>query len=837
MIFLQKKLSNKLYFFIAQGFLITSLFACSPEEKQPSTEIIPNPNKPVASIELRNANNFAIEDEPVYYSFYQLGLTEAKPLEVIEQGSSKKISGQLIDRDGDEQLDGFLFLQNLQPGEQKNLQIQTSDAVNHPAKRTQAEISIKEGGKWEGAKYVGGQFKNVDRLLPPAQYTDHSFYIRYEGPGIESDKIGYRVYLDWRNGFDIFGKKQIEPVLHKVGQDGYDSYHQPADWGQDILKVGESLGAGGFGFWNGTQVDLVKNTRSREAIITNNGELFSAFKICYVDWQVNNQKINLDAHLSVTAGSRLLHVQLTADQRLPNFAIGFVKHPETQLIQGPTNITGSAWTYVASWGKQSLSSPEDQLGMAVIFRRGERLQQTEDKNSYVSVMKDNGGQLDYYFTAAWDKDTDAIKSAEEFKAYLDREIERLTKQPRQEFESQLSQITKQQSLTAERALFWSQSLANSELERKTLRYAYQGWDDYRKQPAEFEYDAVGLQIQALLQLNELKYDPRYWQTAKIVTGSFITETGSIHTYEPDLFSIDLINPGRVLILLEQKTGEKKYRAAVDYLRGRLKLHPRTSEGAFWHRVTYPNQLWLDGVYMGIPFLVQYAAAYETGATRHASFKEAVHEFEITRKHLRNAETGLYIHAFDESRKAEWANPQTGLAPEFWSRGMGWFAMAIVDVLDYLPPKETELRNTMIEIAQEFAAGIVAHQDPETGTWWQITNKPDAIGNYRESTATAMFSYFLAKATHKGYLPDTYKTSAIKAYQGLINEFVSVHTDGKISMDDQCLVAGLGFGRDGSYNYYQTENIVSNDLKGNGPFIMAGVEVAKLLKQQNAVSSQ
>ncbi len=235
--------------------------------------------------------------------------------------------------------------------------------------------------------------------------------------------------------------------------------------------------------------------------------------------------------------------------------------------------------------------------------------------------------------------------------------------------------------------------------------------------------------------------------------------------------------------------------------------------------------------MGMPFLAQYAATYETGEQQHESFKEAVHEFVIAREQLRNPETGLYYHAWDESKQADWADKKTGQASQYWLRGLGWYAMALVDVLDYLPESETELRKTLIDITQELAADLLRYQDAETGTWWQILDKPGAIANYRESSGSAMFTYFYAKALNKGYLPESYRAATMKAYEGLINEFVTLHKDGKISMTDQCLVAGLGFGRDGSYDYYMTERIFANDAKGNGPFIFAGVEIYKLLKKQ------
>jgi unsaturated rhamnogalacturonyl hydrolase len=823
------------------GIFLAALTGCSPEktDEQQATATTPvaqpvTVKHQLATAEITNANNFALQQEAIYFPFYDLGINAqsdaVKSLNVLAGNVAQP--SQTVDTDGDGTLDGLLLAADFNPAEIKSFTISSDPAIAKPAlkKQTQAEISIKEGGEWKGKEYIGGTFKNVQSVTPPPQYTDHSYWIRYEGPGIESDKVAYRVYLDWRNGFDIFGKKTSDVVLQNVGLDGYDSYHLNSDWGVDVLKVGKSLGMGGFGFWNGKSVDLVSLVDTRDAIITNNGDLYSGFKINYNGWQINNQKVDLDAHFSMNAGSRLVNVKLKASQQLPNLAIGLVKHSGTTLIEGNQNVSGYAWTYVASWGKQSLSGENDHLGMAVIFRRDDRSEQTTDENSYVSVMKDKGGELEYYFLAAWEHELDGIKTEADFKAYLDHEVERLTKAPRVRFESTLSADAKKKPINAEAALKWAKGLADSELERKTLNYHYQGWDEYRKRPGKFEYDVVGMQIHALQELDSISPNPAYQKALETVTGSYIRDDGHIHTFEPDLFSIDLTKPGQMVILLEQRTKQEKYRKAVDFLRENLKRHPRTSEGAFWHRATYPNQLWLDGVYMGMPFLAQYASLYETGEQQHESFKEAVHEFVIARNQLRDPQTGLYFHAWDESKQAPWAHKEHGRASQFWARGIGWYAMALVDVLDFIPESETELRKTLIDISVELAADILRYQDAETGTWWQIIDKPGGIANYRESTASAMFTYFYTKAVNKSYLPESYREVAIKSYQGMINEFVTLHADGKVSMNDQCLVAGLGFGRDGSYDYYMTERIVSNDAKGNTPFILAGVEMYKLLKK-------
>jgi unsaturated rhamnogalacturonyl hydrolase len=252
--------------------------------------------------------------------------------------------------------------------------------------------------------------------------------------------------LDWRNGFDIFGKRVVEPVLQQVGQDGYNAYHSMQDWGMDILKVGTSLGAGGYGFWDGEQVKIVQNTSGRSASIINNGPLYSSFKIHYKDWKINGQTLDLDAQLSMTAGSRLVETRLSLSEDLPNLVIGFVKHENTELILGDRAIPDDAFTYLASWGPQSLAG--DQLGMAVFFQRGDFTKMVEDQNSYAALMHTDEKALSYFFAAAWEGEHDkGIASKEAFLAWLEQEAERLSHSPDVQFGNILSGETIQQEMT------------------------------------------------------------------------------------------------------------------------------------------------------------------------------------------------------------------------------------------------------------------------------------------------------------------------------------------------------------------------------------------------------
>ncbi|MDP4536816.1 glycoside hydrolase family 88 protein [Alkalimonas collagenimarina] len=807
--------------------ILTALIGCDNQSTLPTHSEQPDPNSSVlwiASLEVHNPSEFARPDQPLLVPFADLGLTTAEATALVAKRQGQLIPSQLIDHSGDGEKDTLYLHLSMAAAERQQLLIVQDKALfasqNWPA-RTQAEISHKVGGEWQEAKYSGGDFINVTELTPPPQYTDHSEWIRYEGPGIESDKVGYRIYLDWRNGFDTFGKKTNDLVLQDVGQDGYQSYHEMADWGMDILKVGLTLGAGGYGFWDGEQVQLVSKVGQHHARIHESGPLYSGMQIHYQDWQIAGKTLDLTANFSMTPGSRLVHTRLELSDALPHVAIGLIKHPDTEVIHGPEDITGHAWTYVATWGDQSLAG--DQLGMALLFKKSTRLQQTEDEHNLVSLIRVPDQTMEYYFLSAWQGEPDGIRTKAEFIAYLEQQIEQLTLTPRVRLDTALTNQQVQQPLTAERALHWSDQLAASDMQRQTPYYRYGGWDYERRRPATWEY-TTGLLLQAYDDLHQVKPNPEWRQVVSDVVDSFITEDGDIHTYDINKYNIDSLNTGVILLREYLNNPQPNYRAALDLMRRQVAEHPRTEDGAFWHKQVYPHQLWLDGVYMGMPFYAFYSNEFEQGA----GLDEVVKEFTLTRDLLRDPDTGLYFHAWDEARQQNWADPETGLSPHFWGRGFGWLTMALVDVLDHIPHEQTELRQPLLDMITDIAATLAQYQDPETGVWYQILDRPEAPGNYLESSGSAMFTYFYAKALNQGYLPEQYRATAEKAYQGLLQEFVLVHPDDSISLVNTVQVAGLGFGRDGSYRYYMSEPVFRNDAKANGPFIMAGVQMAQLL---------
>src|SRR5690606_18181467 len=198
------------------------------------------------------------------------------------------------------------------------------------------------------------------------------------------------------------------------------------DWGMDLLKVGKSLGAGGFGYWDGEKVQLVSKLSGHSAKIIENGALYSALQIQYNDWQIAGKTTNLTANLSMTAGSRLVHTRLSLSEPLDNIAIGLVRLPDTKVLHGKSEITGHSWTYLATWGEQTLTGGNDKLGMAILYKRGANKQLTGDENSHVAIMTPAGTELEYYFLSAWDGEPGGIKTEAEFVEYLEQEVEKLT---------------------------------------------------------------------------------------------------------------------------------------------------------------------------------------------------------------------------------------------------------------------------------------------------------------------------------------------------------------------------------------------------------------------------
>ena len=337
----------------------------------------------------------------------------------------------------------------------------------------------------------------------------------------------------------------------------------------------------------------------------------------------------------------------------------------------------------------------------------------------------------------------------------------------------------------------------------------------------------GLMLTAIAQVWRMTDAPRYWRYIKDNVDCFLDADGRISTYSMDEHNLDQINGGKVLLLLDEQTKDPRYRQALLTLREQLRTQPRTSEGGFWHKRIYPHQMWLDGLYMAAPFYAEWAL--RRGEPE--AFADVAAQIRLLVEHTRDAETGLLYHGWDASKEQAWADPVTGCSRHFWGRAMGWFMMALVDVLDFLPAEHPEYPRIIAHLAD--AARAVANvQDARIGLWYQVLDHGTRPGNYLEASASCMFVYALAKGVRRGYLARDYLDRARQGYDGVIGHLTEAGADGNVNLKQICKVAGLGRYspdqpyRDGSFAYYTGEEIVTNDYKGLGAFILAGVEMER-----------
>ena len=316
-------------------------------------------------------------------------------------------------------------------------------------------------------------------------------------------------------------------------------------------------------------------------------------------------------------------------------------------------------------------------------------------------------------------------------------------------------------------------------------------------------------------------DRRYFDYIRINMDLFVRDDGSIDTYNLNEYNVDMINQGKTLFLLLAETGEPKYKKALDLLAAQLKGHPRTSEGGLWHKKIYPFQMWLDGVYMTSPLLAQYAATFGDAHW----FDDVAQEIVLMERVSRDPKSGLLYHGWDESREQRWADPVTGCSPHFWSRAVGWYMMAVVDVLDFLPLDHPK-RGLIVGLYYRLAEAVVAVQDEGSGLWYQVLDQGAREGNYLEASGTSMFAYALAKGARHGYLGGWALDAARRGHQGLLDRYVERDESGAYHLNGICSVAGLGNKpyRDGSFEYYISEPISRDDPKGYAPFIMACLEI-------------
>ena len=338
----------------------------------------------------------------------------------------------------------------------------------------------------------------------------------------------------------------------------------------------------------------------------------------------------------------------------------------------------------------------------------------------------------------------------------------------------------------------------------------------------------GCMIMALLEIYNTSQDEKYLKFADYYEDFRVHDDGSIDGYSKETWNCDEINGGKNFFALYSLTKKEKYKKALEKLYEQVREQPRTKEGNFWHKAIYPNQVWLDGLYMVQPFYMQYETEFNNGK----NVDDIYNQFFNVNKIMRDPQTGLYYHGYDSTKSIFWADKETGLSRNFWLRSIGWFSMSLLDTLNHAPDKTCENWKRLRAIFIDLCESMLKFQD-QSGMWYQVPNLPGQGKNYLETSGSSIFAYSLLKGFRTGILEDKkFQDAGIKAFEGICEKYLNTES-GKLSLGGICLVAGLGPEksprRDGSFEYYMSEPIVQDDAKGVGPFILAYNEYKHIKK--------
>jgi len=342
----------------------------------------------------------------------------------------------------------------------------------------------------------------------------------------------------------------------------------------------------------------------------------------------------------------------------------------------------------------------------------------------------------------------------------------------------------------------------------------------------------GCMMKAIMDLYYATNDTKYFDFVKQYVDFYVSISGKLLGFEVEEYNCDNINMGKVLFDLYRATEDVRYKKAIELQYSQLLTHPRISTGNFWHKKIYPNQVWLDGLYMVQPLYVEYEMMFNNSRNYKDVFDQFRHVYEI----MRDPETGLYYHGYDESREMFWTDDTTGLSPNFWTRSIGWFAMALVDTAEKLDEQFFHEYSTLQKYLKELLDALLNFRDPETKLFYQVTNAGSREGNYLETSGSAAIAYSLMKGARLGYLPGFYFAYGKEIFDSIVKHKL-VMSENEFVLKDVCLVAGLGGmpghgdykERDGTYEYYISEPRVNNDAKGLAPFLFSYAEILRRQK--------
>ena len=385
---------------------------------------------------------------------------------------------------------------------------------------------------------------------------------------------------------------------------------------------------------------------------------------------------------------------------------------------------------------------------------------------------------------------------------------------------------------------YSEWMTYSEMQRVPQSYML----DFSTRP-KWSY-VMGIELESMLDTYLCHGGKDILQYCQQYTDTMINQKGEIRGYKLEDYNLDNIRTGHFVARMYQILPEEKNLLAMQTMMRQLEKQPRTvADKVFWHKAIYSYQVWLDGIFMGLPYHTLTASMLLKPNQARKIYDDAVNQIKVTYERTLDTKTGLNRHAWDETHEMFWADKETGLSQHCWGRAQGWYTMALIELLDALPADYAR-RGELIDLLKKDFDAIIKWQDKKTGVWYQVMDSPEREGNYLESTCSSMFAYALLKAFNKGYVGERYRDAGIRAYKGIISQFIRINDDKTISLTNCCAVAGLGPGisekvlkaapkvkenrrRDGSFEYYLSEAVRDNDAKGIGPFIWASLEMEKM----------
>ena len=708
---------------------------------------------------------------------------------VVVDGGGHLIDSQLTRSEGNDQPDELVFQSDFRPSETKTF------VVKNGQRRPPTRSQFKVYGRFVRERNDDFAWEN-DRIA-------HRMY----GPDLETWKQEPLT----SSGIDVWTKRVSRLVIN----DWYmtDNYHSDSGEGADMYSVGRSRGCGGIGIWANDTLHVSRNfVRSR---VLAAGPIRLVFELDYEPWDAGGMTIAETKRVTLDAGSNFDRyesffkvegkAQGKSDARSVPLAIGIgiAKH------EGGVARFEKKGGWLRSWEPlKSKTAPGGNFGCGIVVAPPNAVvdyKQT-DTDRLMIVNGQSNTPFVYHAGFGWDASGDFPDMA----AWT-RRVEALARDLAAPLRVAMS-ATQVASLEGSAIQPWSVRTCDSIMKRSAV--ISDRWT----------YDA-GLVLKGFEQVWLATGDRKYFDYIKENVDRLIDADGNIKGFNIEDYNLDNINMGKVLFpLLAEATDprdKERYRHALQALRAQLQAQPRTSEGGFWHKNIYPNQIWLDGVYMAAPFLAEYAAVFHEPAT----FDQVADEILLAEKHLRDPNTGLLYHGWDESHAQRWANPRTGTSATFWARGMGWYSMALVDVLEQMP-KDHPKRRAVLGVLRRLAPAVAAVQSKTTGVWWQVLDAAGQPRNYPEASASAMFVYSLSKGVRNGWLDrKRFGPVAQRGYQGVVDQFVHLDDRDQVNLTSICKVAGLGGDpyRDGSFDYYTSTDVVANDPKGLGAFVLASVE--------------